>query len=591
MAWPAIAQERRLSDIQVTASRTAMRVEESLADVTVITREQVQQVAPGRSLAEVLQRFAGIQLSSNGGRGHTQNVFLRGTSSSHALLLVDGVRYGSAIGAAPSLANIPLELIERIEIVKGPASALYGSEAVGGVIQVFTKQGKGLGKVMQAEASLTRGTHGHSAASAHLRGEQSGWNYQLGVGRLTEKGISATNVLAAPYHDPDRDALDQTSLNLGLGYAIDADWRVDALLTRADGTVFTDADPGTSTKPYTEMQTQVAHLKLTGQMTPVWRATMSMGHSLDQSHNLGSSWNSVLDTTQTEWKWDNSIQTPWGEVLAGVEHLDQSVDTSSDFAIKQRSIGAVFVGMTGAYHKHSWQANVRRDDNSQFGQFTSYSSSYGFELHEHFKLIAAQGKSMRAPSFGDLYGQWGGSSQGNPSLKPEYSHSRELAAQANWLDHRLKLVRFDNKIRNLISTSPTGMQNVAGETRLQGWTLEYGWHNRHWNVGASADHLKAREANGRIPDRRAKTQWSLQIDRDWHRWKLGGNVLHVGRRSDGSRTLAAFTSLDVFAQYQLHPDWSVMARVANVTDRNYQMAYGFNTLGRAAYVTLKWAPQ
>ncbi|MEG2049929.1 MAG: TonB-dependent receptor plug domain-containing protein, partial [Comamonas sp.] len=186
--------ESRMAETVVTATRTESRVDETLADVAVITSAQIETMAPARSAAELLQRLAGgVQLSSNGGRGATQSVFLRGAASTQTLLLIDGVRYGSATSAAPVLENLPLELIDRIEVVKGPASALYGSEAIGGVIQVFTKRGTDAGKPFVGNASVTVGENGYKSGSAGLRGAQGGFDYQIGVNRLVDHGFSATN--------------------------------------------------------------------------------------------------------------------------------------------------------------------------------------------------------------------------------------------------------------------------------------------------------------------------------------------------------------------------------------------------------------
>ena len=148
----------KLSETVVTATRAESKLDETLADVRVITEEQISNSA-GRSLAEVLQRFAGVQMSSNGGRGNTQSVYIRG--SKQVILLIDGVRYGSATLGTPTLESLPLEAIERIEVVHGPASALYGSDAIGGVIQIFTKQGKGVKQAFAPHASLTWGRAGY----------------------------------------------------------------------------------------------------------------------------------------------------------------------------------------------------------------------------------------------------------------------------------------------------------------------------------------------------------------------------------------------------------------------------------------------
>ncbi len=591
----AAAQEARLAETVVTASRTETRLDETLADVRVITREQIEAIGPGRSVAEVLQRLAGVQLSSNGGRGHLQNVFLRGAGSSHTLLLVDGVRYGSATTAAPALANLPLELIERIEVVKGPASALYGSEAVGGVIQVFTKRGQGAGKPFLGNAEVTLGDYGHKSGAVGLRGEQNGFDYQLNLSRVVEHGISATNANDGGY-DPDRDAFDQTAAQVAVGYAFNADWRVQAQWMQSRGTVFLDSGPGS----HDDLRTEVGRVQLQGQVLPRWRSTVSVGESTDKQIGLKQAWGDYHFTTrQTEYKWDNTIATPLGVVLAGVERLEQKVDTSNHYAVNKRTVDAVFAGLNGSVGRHSWQANVRNDDNSQFGDFTTYGLSYGLELVQGLRAYAAHGKSMRAPSFNDLYyvSAWGPQYNGNPNLQPEKGKNNEIGLQWSQGPHSAKLLRFDNKIQNLIASSSTGMANVAGTTRLKGWTVEYGFAYQGWAVAVVYDYLNARQADGQTPARRAKHQASLNVDKQLGAWRLGTSLLHVGSRKDTDFkpwpavpvTLPAYTTADVYAEYQFTPEWSLQARIANLGNVRYETAYGYNQLGRVGYLTLKWA--
>ena len=590
--------EKAMPETVVTATRSAISVDETLADVAVITSEQIESMAPARSTAELLQRLAGgVQLSSNGGRGATQSVFLRGTAGTQTLLLIDGVRYGSATSAAPVLENIPLELIDRIEVVKGPASALYGSEAIGGVIQVFTKRGSETGKPFVGSASITAGENGYKAATAALRGEQNGFDYSLGVNRLIDHGFSATNAKAGLYtYNPDRDGFRQTSVNLGVGYAFNKDWRVDTKLLQSEGRVFTDS--GLGSNPYADMKTQVANLKVTGKVLSNWTTYFSIGQSKDKQANFGTNYVSHFNTTQTEYKWDNEIATGIGTLLAGVERLEQKVDVSSDYTQTKRNINAVFVGLNGSAGAHSWQANLRRDDNSQYGGMTTYGLSYGYEFIKGLRAYVSHGKSMRAPSFNDLYYPPDPSYpryNGNPYLKPEQAKNNEIGLQWQQGIHRAKLLHFNNGVTNLIASGDTSMTNLAGTTRLRGWSLEYGINVDGWGVSANYDYLDAKQANNQPVTRRARNQFALNVDKRLGAWKLGGSMLYVSSRKDidyntyDTVNLPSYTTLDLYAEYRINPEWSVQARVANVGNKHYETAYGFNQLGRAGYLTLKWA--
>lgn len=596
LAQTAFANEQKHEEVVVTATRTESNVRDVLADVTVIDREQIDSVAPGRSVGEVLQRFAGVQFNSNGGRGNSQGVSIRGAGGGYTLLLIDGVRYGSLTLGSPVLQNIPVELIERIEVLKGPASALYGSDAVGGVIQIFTKRGKHAQQAFIANSSVTAGENGHKSGSAGFRGAQNGFDYSLNLSRVLDHGISATNKKSGTYFNPDRDGFSQTAFTASLGFAFTPDWRIDSTLIQSQGKAFSDS--GANSNPYTEMETDAAKLQLTGKITPIWTSKFSIGHSKDQSKYHPN--NSLFISKQTEYKWDNEIKTEFGTLLAGLERLQQKIEpteSTKKYEIKDRDINSFFLGLNGQHNAQFWQINWRRDDNSHFGNANTYGLTYGYELINGLRVHASHGKSIKAPTFNQLY-YYDNNPQypyyGNPSLIPEEGKSNELGLAWSTNNHEAKLIYFNNKIKNLIQADPNSVQqNVTGNTSLKGWTASYAWNHRSWQISAIYDYLKTRKADGKPLDRRAKHQFSLNVDKQIGQWKFGGSALYVGSRNDSNATvkLPSYTTLDLNAEYHFHKDWSLQARIANVTNKNYETAYGYNQLGRAGYLTLKWAPK
>ena len=216
--------QSQLKETVVTASRTQTRTDDLVSDVTVLDRAAIES-STGRTLTEVLTRSAGVQMTSNGGLGKNSSVFTRGTEARHTILLIDGVRYGSATSGAPSWDNIPLDMIERIELLKGPASALYGSEAVGGVVQVFMRKGV---KGFSPFASATVGSNAYAQLSAGLNGGDGALSYAIGVEKTQEKGFSATNSKAGTSYNADRDGFKQDAVNASVAYQINPDWKVDA---------------------------------------------------------------------------------------------------------------------------------------------------------------------------------------------------------------------------------------------------------------------------------------------------------------------------------------------------------------------------
>ena len=601
LAQAAFANDLQNEEVVVTATRTEVNARDVLADVTVIDREQIDSIAPGRSIGEVLQRFAGVQFNSTGGRGTSQGIYIRGAGNGYTLLMIDGVRYGSLTLGSPALENIPVELIERIEVLKGAASALYGSDAVGGVIQIFTKRGRDTSKSFTGQASVTAGENGHKSGNAGLYGAQNGFDYSLNISRVVDHGISMSNYKDAYNFNPDRDGFNQTAFTGSFGFKFNEAWRVDVNLMNTKGRVFSDTDPYAN--PFTDMKTEVAKMQLTGKLLQNWISKISIGESKDTSDNKGrGNDNSSYVTKQTEYKWDNEFNTALGTALVGAERLEQNIDPTDPWGTyntKSRDINSIFIGLTGQYRGNSWQINLRNDDNSQFGRATTYGLTYGYELFSGLRVHASHGKSVKAPTFNQLYykSYYG---TGNPGLSSENGKSNEfgLAWQIN--SHDIKLTHFDNKITNLIQADSNNVQqNISGTTRLKGWTASYAWNHQNWHIAGIFDYLNTKKSDGKPLDRRAKHQFTLNIDKKIGKFRIGGSALHVGSRNDQDYStwpstpvkLARYTTLDLHAEYKLQKDWSVQARIANVTNKNYETAYGYNQLGRAGYLTLKWAPK
>lgn len=591
-AFPAHAQSAHtgstLNETVVTANRVETRTSELTSEVIVVDREAIENSA-GRTLIEVLARTASVQLSSNGGRGQTSGVFIRGTESRHTVLLIDGVRYGSVTAGTPIWDNIPLEMIERIEVVKGPASAMYGSDAAGGVIQIFTRRGQ---QGFFPHASLTLGSEGHHEVAAGLRGGQGDVSYSLNVQDLAEKGFSATNP-AVPFgsYNPDRDGFDQRSVSGSVDWRFTPGWKFSATGLQSEGTVQFDDGPGADTR--SRLRSSNLSLGIEGQLTSQWKSRLTYGRSVDRINALTSAspWNlpGLFETTQDQWTWQNEVATPVGLLVAGLESLQQSVDSSTPYDVTQRRVHSVFAGLTGNAGAHSWQLNARGDKNSQFGNNTTGYAGYGYQIAPQWRVHGAYGTSFVAPSFNQLY--WPGF--GSPTLQPEKGKNAEVGVTWTAGDHSVKLIHFDNRIRGYITpgTAPTNVPRA----RIDGWTLGYEGRAGALALRASVDALDPRnEQTGLRLQRRAKTQVNLGADYTVGAWTLGGSVLHAGNRfEDAANTtpLAAYTTVDLSVRYALNRDWSLQANINNLTDRQYETALGYNQPGRGVFLTLRWQPK
>jgi vitamin B12 transporter len=578
--------------VVVTATRTPQRVDQALAQVTVIDRARIE-AASGRTLAELLAGESGVQSWSNGGLGKNASVSLRGLESRHTLLLIDGVRYGSATLGTPSWDNIPLDAIERIEIVRGPMSGLYGSEAVGGVIQIFTRRGQ-QGFHPEFAAALGSRSYGELAAGARF-----GSGLVDGSLRLQHRrtdGFSATNPKLPSNYNPDDDGFDQTSVNGRIGLRL-GDWRADATLLKTEGTNHYDDGAGVDTRA--ALRTEVMSLQLAGPVTSAWRTSVRASRSRDDFETLASasafSTLGTIGTTQTQFGWENQINTPLGTALVLAERVQQEVERpGTPFAVSERSVTGLALGINGEAGAHGWQANVRRDRNSQFGGQTTGSLGYGYELAPGLRATASFGTSFVAPSFNQLYFP----GFGNPNLLPEEGRQREVGLVWRNGPVTSRVAYFDNRIRGYISGGP--LPTNIPRVKVDGISASVDAVLGAWTLAGSIDSIQPVNATegtanfGRILPRRVQDSGRLAVDWRGGGFTLGGSLQAFGERFDNannSTRLGGFATLDLRAEWAFARDWVLAAKLNNAGGKTYETVFGYNQPGREGFVTLRWAPR
>ena len=579
----ALAQQQ-LSDVVVTATRIETPVQNINSDITIIDAEQIEQQS-GRSLSEIIAHSAGLQVVANGGLGKASNILIRGTEGRHVLLLVDGVRVGSATLGTANFDNLPINSIERIEVLKGPASALYGSDAVGGVVQIFTRKG---GKVFQPEVNISAGSFGNRQTNASFSGSNGNLRYAFGAGYIKETGFSASNE-KAPFSNfnADKDGFEQTSAFVSVSADVAAGWTLDAKLQASNGS--SSYDSGEFFNPTTDMVNQVISLGAKGKISPTWITSLRFGQSDDKSKTFESWGTDVYNTRQQQLTWSNEIKTPVGTVLTGLEQTKEKVSGTTNYDLDSRTINAVFLGLVGNADAHSWQANLRRDDNSQFGASTTWMLGYGYKVSPNLKLNTAYGTSFKAPSFNQLYYP----EYGNRTTQPEEGRNFEVGATYVMGAHEFKVTRFDQRIQGFITTLPA-VENVP-KVRIDGWTLAYQTELGGLNLKTSLDLLDPRNvSNDLLLNRRAKTQLSLDANYKTGPWTIGSNLQSLSKRFDDTENtveLAAYTTADVYVNYQVNKDWAVKAKVNNLMDKAYETALGYNQAGRSYYLSLNYSPK
>ena len=338
-SFPSFAQAQeapQLKAVVISATRSPTRADELVSDVVVIERAEIEK-SVGRTLPEILARGPGVQFSSNGGLGKVSSINIRGTESRHTILLIDGVRYGSATTGTPTWDNIPVDMIERIEILKGPASALYGSEAVGGVVQIFMRKGV---KGFHPYASVTLGSEKYRQLAAGFSGGVGEVTYTLGLQKTREAGFSATNA-RVPFNNfnPDRDGFDQDALNASVAYQINSAWKVDAGLLYADSV--NHFDDGLNRDSRSAGRTSVARTGVEGRLLPGWKTQLRYSQSVDSNDAIEAAFfPSLFKTTQNQWTWQNDVDTPIGVALVNVIGCELPSRRSHAFAQQRRANSA-----------------------------------------------------------------------------------------------------------------------------------------------------------------------------------------------------------------------------------------------------------
>jgi len=575
--------------VLITATRTPQRVDQALAQVTVIDRARIE-AATGRTLAELLASESGVQFWSNGGLGKPATVSLRGLESRHTMLLVDGVRYGAATVGTPSWDNIPLDAIERIEVVRGPLSGLYGSDAVGGVVQVFTRRGQ---PGLHPELTATAGSHGYGELAGGVRFGRGIVDGSLRLQHRRTDGISATNA-TVPFgnHNPDDDGFEQTSVNGRLGLRL-GDWRAEASLLKAEGESRFDDGPTADSRA--ELRTEVLAVQLGGPVTTGWRSTVRLARSQDDYDTLASASPfaalGTIGTTQTQLSIENQIATPLGTALVLAEQVQQEVERpGTPFATSERSITGVALGLSGESGIHGWQANLRRDRNSQFGHANNGALSYGVLLGAGLRATVSVASTFVMPSFNQLYFP----GFGNPNLQPEKGRHRELGLVWRNGPVTSRVVYFDNRIRGYISSGP--LPTNIPRVKVDGLSASVDAVLGAWTLAGGIDSLLPVNATegtasfGSILPRRVQESGRLALGWRGGSLTLGGTLLAFGERFDGVR-LGGYATLDLRAEWALSRDWLLAAKLNNALGKRYETVRGYNQPGREALLTLRWTPR
>lgn len=582
-----------LEPVVVTASRLPTPLGQVLADVTVIDREAIERQGAS-DLATLLSRQGGIEFDRNGGPASATGVFLRGANARFTAVLIDGQRVDSQnLQGGASWQSLPLAAIDRIEIVRGAASALYGSDAVAGVIQIFTRQGRSGPPVL--DLGLALGARQRVQWDASIAGAVGRIDFAVTGAHEQAVGASAITEPSNFNFHPDDDGHRLTQWTGRFGLQMTPGQRVELSSTRSRSRAAYD-EGETLASPWSTSTVDTLNVRWTAQWTPTLTGRYSLGEASDAVHiesdyTFRSQTRMRTALAQHDWQLgDHALQLL---LERRNDQLSDDADWGSSFGVPvtRRHQEAVGLGHGWASEGRSVQWKVRRDDDSEFGSHTTAALAVGWPLGAGWSARASVARAFRAPTLYERFATYGGSAD----LQPEASRQAELGL--TWKGHgsRAALTWYRNRIEGLIDYDLIDNRYVnVGLAVLRGlsFTAETSWQG--WQVQS---HLDVQDPRNALTDqrlvRRAHVHGSVDIGREWAGWTLGAEIKASGDRFDdvaNTRRLGGYALLNLYAQTQLHARWKLLVRVDNVLDKSYETAQDYAMPGFAGLVALRFTP-
>jgi vitamin B12 transporter len=581
-----------LDEVVVTATRVTQPLKQSLSSTTVITQQDIQ-AAQAVDVPALLKNLAGVETYQSGGVGQQSSLFMRGANSSHTLVLLDGVRINSATTGATAIDQLMLDQIERIEVVRGNVSSIYGSEAIGGVIQIFTKHGKG---APSFNVSGGAGTYNTSKASAGFGGEVGQTSFSVQGSRFKTDGVSAIKPGLVPKINPDSDGYANTSLSANVRQAFSNEHSLSASAFQSLGDVQYDSTSAAKTDANTNTSSlSKFSLVADDRFAESWASKLQWAQGVDDYKSyLNGAQSSSLRTNNDQLAWQNTLTViPNGSLLLGVERLDQRVTSTTAYTKTTRQVDSLLAGYTGSYGIQQVQLNVRQDTYSDFGASSTGLLGYGISVNEAWRVTASVSTAFKAPTFTDLYGPAGWGS--NAKLNPERSNNSELGLHYVESGQQLHVAYFDNHITDLIAADNTYTLQNLNSARINGVEATYAAQIGQTSFRAALTQQDPRdEKTGLVLLRRAKFFSNVGVSHQVGAWSVGGEWQHSGERVDydintfARTTLGTYDVVNASASYAWDRHLTVALHAGNLFDKDYMLAHGYNTLGRTLFVGISY---
>ncbi|WP_312063880.1 TonB-dependent vitamin B12 receptor BtuB [Pantoea septica] len=605
-AQPGFAQDNDDTQV-VTANRFAQPASSVLAPTTVVTRAEIDRWQ-AKSLTDVMRRLPGVDVAQNGGLGQTSSLFIRGTNSSHVLILIDGIRLNQAgISGSSDLSQIPLSLVQRIEYIRGARSAVYGSDAIGGVVNIITGRAQ-LGTTLTAGVG-SQGYQSYDGATQQMLGDATkltlAGNYtytrgfDVGAGYPNDYGPAQGDrdgfMSKTLYGNLEHQFSDELS-GFVRGYGFDN-------RTAYDGSLTYDKDfnvVGLADTRQLYSQTWDTGLRYnrdiySTQLIASYSRTKDINY--DPRNGRYGAASTFDDVTQYNLQWGNTVQVGQGAMSGGIDWQKETTEPGTNYlaeGYEQRNTGLYLTGQQ-QFGSVTLEGALRGDDNNQFGWHNTWQTAASWEFISGYRVFASYGTAFKAPNLSQVYSP----GYGNPDLEPEKSKQWEggfegLTGPVNW-----RVSGYRNDIDNLIDSDPATYRyyNIS-KARIKGVEATASFDTGPLGHQISYDYVDARDGEtDQQLVRRAKQQVKYQLD--WTIYNLDWSVTYhyLGDRFDNDYNsyparrvkLGGVSLWDLAASYPVTSQLTVRGRIANLFDKDYETAYGYRTPGTEYYLSASYS--
>ncbi|WP_290868970.1 TonB-dependent receptor [Aquabacterium sp.] len=581
--------------VVVTATRLAQPATQVLADVFTIDRDTIDRQVGG-SVSEVLRRVPGIELTQNGGSASTTSIYLRGAEKRHVLVLIDGVPFDSQSTGGATWEALPLQAVDHIEVLSGPASAAYGSDAVAGVIQIFTRKGEGAPRLAWG---VGIGDQGYLSTDLSALGAIGALDYSVAVQTAQSEGFNARTNASATSYAADRDGYRSHSSQLRLGYRLSPGQRLQLGLVSQHLNAGYDASTKSKVDDRSIKDMSSANASWSAQWLPQWQSVLTLGQATDH-----------YETRPSVYQTDTRVQTAslLNRLVLGEHTLHATLERREDHLVNSSLVASTTRGKgdradNGLGLRYGWQhealtfsSSLRRDQDSEFGDHVTGAVAGGYDLSDAWRVRASWGTAYKAPTLFQRFSEYG-----NPGLQAEHSRTRELGLQFHEGALQAGLTAYQTRVDNLINyaqpgvcVSTLGCYRNTARAQLKGLEATVATTLVGVRLSGSLDVGSPKDLDtDRQLARRARRHASVRAETDLANWQVGVQGQTYGKRFDsssGSTVLPGYSVWGLDASRDLSASWKLLARVENVFDKAYQTASTYASSPRAFYLAVRWTP-